>query len=296
MTTLNPALSAAQSAWKTPVDVSKIDWSKFDEELDRPFAVTPQQIQSFKKQGFIKLKNIFTPELISAYGDEISNQVLKLNHEDRPMEQRGTYGKAFLQIMNLWTHSQIVKRFSFSKRLAKLAADLMQVKGVRMYHDQALYKEPGGGITPWHADQFYWPIDTNNTVTAWIPLQATPAELGPLAFSATSHSVRVGRDIEISDDSEVKISKALLETGLPLVEEPFDIGEVSFHLGWTFHRAGPNQSDRPRKVMTIIYLEDGAKIIQPQYKAHESDLKTWLPGQKPGDLVGSPLNPVLYHQ
>jgi len=289
-------MSAQQKAWKTSVDTSQVDWSAFDAELDRPFPLTPAQVADFKKQGFIKLKDVLSPELIKAYGDEISNQVLKMNSEDRPLEQRTTYGKAFLQIMNIWTTSEIVKRFAFSKRLAQLATDLMEVKGVRMYHDQALYKEPGGGITPWHADQFYWPVDTNNTVTAWIPLQATPMDLGPLAFSATSHSVKVGREIEISDDSEVKISKALLETGLPLVEEPFDLGEISFHSGWTFHRAGPNKSDRPRKVMTIIYIEDGTRIIDPKHKAHASDLKSWFPGQNPGELVGSPLNPVLYRR
>jgi len=289
-------MSAQQKAWKTSVDTSQVDWSAFDAELDRPFPLTPAQVADFKKQGFIKLKDVLSPELIKAYGDEISNQVLKMNSEDRPLEQRTTYGKAFLQIMNIWTTSEIVKRFAFSKRLAQLATDLMEVKGVRMYHDQALYKEPGGGITPWHADQFYWPVDTNNTVTAWIPLQATPMDLGPLAFSATSHSVKVGREIEISDDSEVKISKALLETGLPLVEEPFDLGEISFHSGWTFHRAGPNKSDRPRKVMTIIYIEDGMRIIDPKHKAHASDLKSWFPGQNPGELVGSPLNPVLYRR
>jgi ectoine hydroxylase-related dioxygenase (phytanoyl-CoA dioxygenase family) len=271
-----------------------VDWSKFDEELDRPFAITNAQVEQFARDGFIKLKQVFGRELLTAYGDEITNQVIKLNKEDRPLEQRGTYGKAFLQITNLWTKSEVVERFVRSKRLARLAAELMGVGGVRMYHDQALYKEPGGGITPWHADQFYWPVDTNNTVTAWIPLQDTPMDLGPLAFSATSHRVHLGRELEISDDSEKKISKQLLESGLPLVEEPFELGEVSFHLGWTFHRAGPNRSDRPRKVMTIIYIEDGCRIIQPKYKAHEADLDAWFPGQKPGEVAASPLNPVLW--
>lgn len=29
----------------------------------------------------------------------------------------------------------------------------LQVDGVRIYHDQALFKSPGGGPTPWHCDQ-----------------------------------------------------------------------------------------------------------------------------------------------
>ena len=62
-----------------------------------------------------------------------------------------------------------IEEFVFSKRLAKIAADLLTVDGVRMYHDQALFNEGGGGITPWHADQYYWPLATGKTITAWIP-------------------------------------------------------------------------------------------------------------------------------
>jgi ectoine hydroxylase-related dioxygenase (phytanoyl-CoA dioxygenase family) len=127
-----------------------------------------------------------------------------------------------------------------------------------------------------------------------IPLQHTPNEMGPLAFSATSHRYAIGRNLEISDDSEQKISKALLERGLPLDDAPFDLGEVSFHYGWTFHRAGPNVSKLPRKVMTIIYMEDGCRVTEPKYKAQENDLRSWLPGLKPGDVAASQLNPLLY--
>ena len=65
----------------------------------------------------------------------------------------------------------------------------MEVEGVRLYHDQALFKEAEGGITPWHADQYYWPLSTSKTITDLIPLQATPLEMGPLEFSAGSQQV-----------------------------------------------------------------------------------------------------------
>ena len=135
-----------------------------------------------------------------------------------------------------------MKELAFSKRLAKLATDLMKCKGVRMYHDQALYKEPSGGVTPWHADQYYWPLDTHNTITAWIPLQATPMEMGPLAFSATSQKFKIGRDLEISDESEQKLSKRLLEPRVASwMKRPFDLGEISYHMGWTFSSRGPER-------------------------------------------------------
>ena len=126
-----------------------------------------------------------------------------------PLEQRDTYGKAFLQVLNRWTESDKVKEFVFGKRLARIAAELMRVSGVRIYHDQALYKEPGGGITPWHADQYYWPVSSDRTITAWVPLQNTPCEMGPLAFCEKSHRFQIGRDLEISDKSEMKLKQAL---------------------------------------------------------------------------------------
>jgi len=266
-------------------------------QLDAPFPVTAEHRAFFRKNGYIKLKQVLSPQLIEHYRQEISRQVIALNTNTAPMEKRNLYQNAFLQVMNLWTKSDFVREFVFSKRLAQIAADLMECRGVRLYHDQALYKEPGGGITPWHADQFYWPLDTDKTVTVWIPLQATPLELGPLAYSAGSHNFNsVGRDIEISAESEQKLSKALLESGLPLDETPFDIGEVGYHLGWTFHRAAANVSDRPREVMTIIYHDMDAKVLTPKYKAHESDLRAWLPGCEPGELAASPLNPVLWQR
>ena len=266
-------------------------------DIDSEYALTPAQIAEFQKDGFIKLKKVLSPEVIAHYGKEISALVKRMSANALPLEKRSTYGKAFLQNMNLWLESELAKEFVFSKRLGRIASQPMRCRGVRLYHDQALFKEPGGGITPWHADQFYWPLATDNTVTAWIPLQATPMELGPLAFSAGSQRFNsFGRDLEISDDSEKKLSKALLESGLPLIETPFDLGEVSFHMGWTFHRAGPNKSDRARGVMTIIYVDADAKVSVPANKAQVSDLGNWLPGLKPGDAINSPLNPVIYYE
>jgi ectoine hydroxylase-related dioxygenase (phytanoyl-CoA dioxygenase family) len=266
-----------------------------DIDLDSEYPLTNEQVSFYQENGFIKLKQVLSPGTLAHYGREISAKVKELNKLHIPMEQRNTYQKAFLQIMNLWTKSEIVKEFVLSKRLGDIATRLMKCRGVRLYHDQALYKEAGGGITPWHADQFYWPLSTNNTTTAWIPLQQTPLELGPLAFSAGSQRFNAGgRDIEISDESEKKLSKVLLESGLPLVETPFDLGEISFHSGWTFHRAGPNTAGRPREVMTIIYVDADAKVAKPANKSQESDLANWFPGLKPGDAIKSPLNPLIY--
>jgi len=265
-------------------------------DIDSPYPLTAEQIAQFRRDGFIKLKHVLAPKVLAHYGAVITAEVQRLNTLHLPMEQRSTYQKAFLQVMNLWTKNDTVKEFCFGQRLARLAAELMGVKGVRIYHDQALYKEPGGCITPWHADQYYWPLSNANTVTAWIPLQETPMELGPLAFSIGSHAFEAGRELGISDESEIKIGRSLKERNYPLNDTPFDLGEVSFHYGWTFHRAGPNTSNRPRAVMTIIYMEDGIRLIAPKHKNHQDDWDTWMPGIKIGEVANSHLNPLVYSQ
>jgi ectoine hydroxylase-related dioxygenase (phytanoyl-CoA dioxygenase family) len=129
---------------------------------------------------------VLRPTALEHYGREITRLTIALNTETRPLDQRGTYDRAFLQVMNLWESSALVREFVMGRRLARIAAELLEVDGVRLYHDQSLYKEPGGGITPAHADQYYWPLATDRAVTAWIPLADVPLDQGPLAFYAGS--------------------------------------------------------------------------------------------------------------
>jgi ectoine hydroxylase-related dioxygenase (phytanoyl-CoA dioxygenase family) len=224
----------------------------------------------------------------------ISEEVKRLNTQHLPIEERDTYNKAFLQIMNIWTQSETVKELVFSKRLAKIATDLMGVSGVRMYHDQALYKEAGGGFTPWHADQYYWPLSNDNTVTVWMPLQKTPLDMGPLEFSAKSQRLQDGRTLKISDDSESVIQKKLTLNDFEQVVEPFDLGEVSFHSGWVFHRAGANKTDKMREVMTVIYMDKDMEIRQPTNSNQQDDWDTWCPNAVVGEVIDTPLNPILF--
>lgn len=268
------------------------DSKALHQELDAPFSLTSEQIRYYEENGYIKLKQVFSPELLEHYRQAINARVAELSADAVPLEQRTTYGKAFLQIMNLWTESETVREFVFGKRMARIASELVRATGVRVYHDQALYKEAGGGITPWHADQYYWPVSSDKMVTAWVPLQETPQSLGPLEFCKGSHLTEMGRDLEISDESEAKLNRSL--NTFPMDDSGFDLGEVSFHAGWTFHRAGANSTDRSREVMTVIYMDEAMTLVTPKNKNQIADVQRWCPGVQVGSVIDSPLNPVIY--
>ena len=261
--------------------------------LNRPYPLSSEQLNFYRENNFIKIKQVLDAATIDRFNEVISEQVSLISTEKRKLEDRDTYGKAFLQLFNLWQINDTIKNLVFSKRLAEIAATLMEVEGVRLYHDQALFKEAGGGITPWHADQYYWPLATDRTITAWIPLQETPLDMGPLEFSAGSHRILEGRELAISDESEQKIAKQLRINNFPLIAEAFDIGEVSFHSGWVFHRAGANQSQQMRKVMTIIYMDKEMRLKAPENSGQQADRETWCPGASIGEIIDTPLNPIL---
>ncbi|MGN6504748.1 MAG: phytanoyl-CoA dioxygenase family protein [Tepidisphaeraceae bacterium] len=264
-----------------------------DPRLAEPYPLSDAQRTQFREAGFIKLSNVLGADVLEDYGAEITRLTLA-SAPAKPLEQRDTYGKAFIQVGNLWEQSDTVRAFSSAKRLARIAAELLDVDGVRMYHDQALYKEAGGGFTPWHVDQQYWPMSSAKSVTAWIPLHAVPLENGPLCFGKGSHLKNMGRDLEISDESERQIREMIRSEGVLEVFEPYALGDVSFHLGWTLHRAGPNTLDYPRKVHTVIYMDQDMKMAPPKNKNQESDAAKWCPGISVGETMASPRNPVLW--
>jgi ectoine hydroxylase-related dioxygenase (phytanoyl-CoA dioxygenase family) len=263
-------------------------------DLNGHYQLSREQIAAYQSRGYIKLKEVLSPETLAHYERVITACVAKRNLQTKAMAERTTYEKAFIQIGNLWLDDAEAKEFCLGTKLARIASELMGVGGVRMYHDQALYKEADGGFTPWHCDQYYWPLASDHSITAWIPFQAVPLTMGPLAFAAGSHHIEVGRDLEISDESQRQMADALAT--VPMDEGPFDLGEISFHAGWTFHRAGPNTTDAIRKVMTVIYIDSDMHIGEPKTAGQRADLESWFPGLKPGDLAASPLNPVIWRR
>ncbi len=175
-----------------------------------------------------------------------------------------------------------------------MAARLLGVPRVRLYHDQALFKEPGGARTPWHQDAMYWPLEGSRCLTMWMPLvDITPAH-GGLAFATGSHREGPLSDIGISDASAEHFDRLVAERGFT-VDEPdaMRAGDASFHAGWTVHRALGNASAQMREVMTVIWFADGLTVQDPANPAQANDLASWLPGLAPGDLAASPTNPAL---
>ena len=267
-------------------------------DLSNSYDLSTDQIAAYQTNGHILLRAVAGSEEVQAYRALITRSTEELAKSYKPMHERDTYGKAFIQNMNLWTTDEGVRHYTLAKRFAKIAADLMGVDGVRLYHDQALYKEAGGGPTPWHQDQQYWPLDGVKCVTMWMPLVDANADMGTMRFADGSQELGYLGAMNISDDSDAHLEALIAERGYNVAfAGDMSAGDATFHNGWTIHGACGNASTTTtREVMTVIYFEDGAMITQPDSESRESDLATWFPGLRAGDLAASELNPLVWRK
>jgi Phytanoyl-CoA dioxygenase (PhyH) len=255
--------------------------------IDRPL------VDAYRSDGHVTVPQLLTASELESYRLIVAEVCSNSSQHSVPMGQRNPYQRAFVQEMNLWQRRADIRPLVFDQRLAAAAAELLGAERVRIYHDQALSKEPFGGGTPWHVDQQYWPLDTDRTVTAWIPLQDVTIDMGPLRFARASHAVDAGRDLPISDSSEQLISGEITRRRLQISDSPFALGDVSFHAGWTFHGSRPNATDRWRQVMTVIYFSDGTRLSGPTRREQRFDRQMWLPDSEVGQPINSWLNPLV---
>lgn len=264
-------------------------------EMAATMAATAQQIEQFATHGHTVVRGLATPDEVAAFRPGIEAAVQRFTARHRPLEDRDTYGKAFLQVPNLCFTDDAARAFTFATRFARVAAELLQVDGVRLYHDQALFKEPGGGYTPWHQDQVYWPLDTDRCITMWMPLVDVPDAVGSMTFADGTHlEGDLGKWV-IGDESEAAFDAIVRERGIPVSSHgAMAAGDATFHTGWTLHRAGANPTELMRSVMTIIYFADGTRVGPVDSPARQLDQAFWLGGAEPGALVDGPGNPLLW--
>lgn len=262
--------------------------------LDDPVDLGPGIVDGFAAHGHALVRALASPDEAAAYHPVIEAAAVQRAWNKDQITQPGDYTRIFLQAFNLWRVDPRIARFVLSRRFAGVAAALLGVDRVRLYHDQALCKGPGGGRTPWHQDQYYWPLDTDRTITMWMPLVDVPSEVGSMTFASGSHRLGDLGGKAIGRESDREFGDLVAERGIPThTYGAMAAGDATFHGGWTVHSAGRNPSDRLRTVMTVIYYADGARVRPEVTEAQEVDRQAWLGGRPLGALADHELNPVL---
>ncbi len=253
----------------------------------------------FRKDGHVLLRSVCSSEEVAFYRRAIVETIDRLDSKPPAFEDRDTYGKAFRQTQNLRLVDSRVRAFALAERFARIAADLMGVDGVRIYHDQSLFKEPGDGcnLTPWHQDLYYWPLSKPSACGLWMPLVDVEPDMGGMMFASGSHRLGCLGEHSISDASQVEFEKLIRELALPIFPVGrMRAGDATFHMGWTLHAASGNSANKVREAMVVTYFADGTRIARPTNASQEHDRNHFLGGRQPGELADSELNTLVFRR
>ena len=221
-------------------------------------APTQEHLQTFEHRGFVVIDDMLSIDELDRYGVAVDEAVAKRTRWDkRKLKDRSRYEQSFRQCINLWEDAPAVRPLTFHPRIGGVAAALLRADAVRIWHDQALYKESDGRETDPHLDHDYWAIEEPRTVTAWIPFDGSTETTGAMGYVPGSHkfditkiaNIFTGRGFDLENGDEARGVAA------EFINVPR--GSVAFHHGRTIHLAHPNQSDRTRRVHTVIFFADG---------------------------------------
>ena len=222
--------------------------------------LTPQLVEDFRRDGFVVVPGLLSADERRRYGSAVDEAVANRSEGDtRTLAQKSRYEQSFIQCQNLWEDNEGVRPLTFHPLLAETAARLLGVGAVRLWHDQALYKEAGGRETDPHQDQPYWPIVETNTITAWIPFDGSTLQTGAMGYLPGSHRLGLREFVNIfSEDGDDAVLAREELAGIEPVFVEVPAGGVAFHHGLTFHLAGANHAGTVRRVHTVIYFADGS--------------------------------------
>ena len=253
--------------------------------------VAADLIAQFQRDGFVVVPDLLSSDELALHGDAVDAAVSdRKAHDTRVVAEKSRYEQSFIQCINLWEDHPRVRALTFNTRIAQAAAELLGVASIRLWHDQALYKEAGGRATDCHQDQPYWPIAEANTITAWIPIDGSTVASGAMAYVPASHRAGLQEYVHIfgHEDPPSLLDHPALAGAEPVaVEVP--AGSVAFHHGLTVHLAHANTTQRTRRVHSVIYLADGSTRGSSRW--HDSVDRV---GIGVGEVIASNLTPIVW--
>jgi ectoine hydroxylase-related dioxygenase (phytanoyl-CoA dioxygenase family) len=251
-------------------------------------AISDEKIKEYNNLGFTKIENVVEKDFLPEVKKIIESAVvIRKGKDERELKDKSQYEQSFLQCGYLCWDFPAIKDFVFAKRFAGIARDLMKADHVRLWHDQALFKEPGARITDAHQDCSYWPIaEPQFTATMWLALTDVPVEKGCLYFYPQTIDPNLKEYVDIFKNPH----QPNILTDKEKVFVPLKAGDATFHSGLTFHGAGNNQTNEMREAMTIIYIKDGVTFddSDERNKTHTSCV-----GLHKGEIINTKFTPVL---
>ncbi|MGA8705490.1 MAG: phytanoyl-CoA dioxygenase family protein [Steroidobacteraceae bacterium] len=226
--------------------------------------IEPALAGAFQRDGAVCLRGRLDAGQIALLRAGIDYNLAHLSTRAKIASDAADPGR-FIEDFCTWQQNQSYRRFIRQSGLAETAAQLMDSRTVRLYHDHMLTKEPGTRQkTPWHQDQPYYNIEGRQNVSMWIPVDPVSRE-STLEFVGGSHrgpwlmprsfldkQAQWFPEGTLKDLPDIEADRA----AFPILGWALEPGDIVCFQMLTLHAAGGVGGSRRRRVFSLRFLGD----------------------------------------
>jgi ectoine hydroxylase-related dioxygenase (phytanoyl-CoA dioxygenase family) len=224
--------------------------------------LTVEQIEAFRRDGFLLIENLSTPDEISA---------LQLAYDRLFTENRGwESGDLFDMVARdnpekgmslpqmLWP-SRYEPFLRQTRLYASAYSIAQQLLGPKLENilEHAIMKPPRhGAATPWHQDDAFSRKGSGfeESLSIWMPLQDVTIESGCMKYIRASNHGPLYPHRSPNNDPRIHGLEVVAPPDLTnCVAVPLSAGGAVIHHSRTLHGAGVNGSDQPRRAYILGY-------------------------------------------
>lgn len=215
-----------------------------------PTVFSQQQIEQFKRNGFLVVRGMYSPEEIREIGrwtEEVAGYPEVPGKYMMYFEESQSDGARIIcRIENFVPYHQGFSKLITSTRMQRAVSELFGEEAI-LFKDKINFKLPGGDGFKEHQDvQAGWDDYAHLHITAMVAIDETNAANGSLELIPAMHRQGLlGQQWSPLNESDTANGRYEAVHCQP--------GDAVFFDSFAPHRSAPNLTDKPRRVLYITY-------------------------------------------
>ncbi len=213
--------------------------------VKNPKALTPQQVDAYNRDGYIKGIRIFHATTMDQYRRQFDAMLAQVMAAGGDSYSISSAHLKYAMVYDLMKHPQILP----------YVKDILG-ENIVGWGSHFFCKMPGDGKrVSWHQDASYWPLTPTKTVTLWLAIDDADVENACMRFISGSH--HMGHlTYKLSENDESNVLNQTVEKPErfgELIHDELKAGEMSMHNDLLLHGSEANTSSRRRCGLTLRY-------------------------------------------
>lgn len=234
---------------------SGIDYVFKPVENSAPKRLTPEQIENYNEQGFLRPFTIYS-DAEAADVRQYFDGLIAAKGAD------GAYGINCYQarLSGLWD-------IATQPRILNLIEDIVG-PDIICWATAVLSKSPNNPkFVPWHQDASFWSLHPSRTVTVWLAIDDADVQNGAMQWIPGTHRKGHFKHEKSGKNAAFHIQTAGADQKGTPVSDLLRAGQCSLHADMIIHGSPPNLSHRRRCGLTMRYCPPDVRMIEKSWSA-----------------------------